>query len=98
MLRQPDHNPTEPNNIRHTTKELLMDMDWRLCCVCGDDYPVERFNLGYRMCMPCGDDIAREERKSWTVVQEYGKGGYMFVTADSAPVTLKQTNQKQLRG
>jgi hypothetical protein len=48
--------------------------------------------------MPCGDDIAREERKSWTVVQEYGKGGYMFVTADSARVTLKQTNQKQLRG
>jgi hypothetical protein len=54
--------------------------------------------LGYRYCLPCGDDIAREERKSWTVVQEYGKGGYMFVTADSAPVTLKQTNQKQLRG
>jgi hypothetical protein len=98
MLRQPGHNPTEPNNIRPTTKELLMDMDWRLCCVCGDDYPVERFNLGYRMCMPCGDSAARDERKSWTVVQEYGKGGYMFVTADSAPVTLKQTNQKQLRG
>ena len=75
-----------------------MNMDWRTCCVCGDDYPVERFNLGYRMCMPCGDDIAREERKSWTVVQEYGKGGYMFVTADAARTTLKQTNQKQLRG
>lgn len=76
----------------------MTDFNWRTCCVCGDDYPVERFNLGYRMCMPCGDSAARDERKSWTVVQEYGKGGYMFVTADSARVTLKQTNQKQLRG
>ena len=76
----------------------MTDFNWRTCCVCGDDYPAERAQLGYRYCLPCGDDIAREERKSWTVVQEYGKGGYMFVTDDSAPVTLKQTNQKQLRG
>lgn len=76
----------------------MTDLNWRTCCVCGDDYPVERFNLGYKFCLLCGDDIAREERKSWCIVQEYGKGGYMFVTADSAPVTLKQTNQKQLRG
>lgn len=34
---------------------------------------------------------------AWGVVQEYGKGGYMFVTAESAPVTLKQTNQKEIR-
>lgn len=74
-----------------------MDMDWRLCCSCGDDFPAERFNLGYRMCMPCGDSAAKEERKSWTVVQEYGKGGYMFVTAQAAPTTLKQTNQKHIR-
>jgi len=30
-------------------------------------------------------------------VQEYGKGPYQLVTATSAPTTLKQTNQKELR-
>jgi hypothetical protein len=47
--------------------------------------------------MVCGEKAARQERKSWTVVQEYQKGGYMFVTADSAHNTLKQTNQKAVR-
>jgi hypothetical protein len=65
--------------------------------MCGDDYSAERAALGYRYCLLCGEDLAREERKSWTVVQEYGKGGYMYVTAESAPTVLKQTNQKQLR-
>jgi hypothetical protein len=45
----------------------------------------------------CGEDAARVERKSWTVVQEYGKGGYMFVTKAAAKRTLTQTNQKNLR-
>ena len=74
-----------------------MDLDWKTCHVCGDDYPAERYHLGYRYCLFCGEDIAREERKSWCIIQEYGKGGYMFVTAESAPLTLKQTNQKQPR-
>jgi hypothetical protein len=47
--------------------------------------------------MACGEKAARAERKGWTVVQEYQKGGYMFVTADSALNTLKQTNQKAVR-
>lgn len=75
-----------------------MDFAWRICCHCGDDYPTERFNLGYKFCMPCGESIAREERKSWTVVQEYGKGPYQFIPQASVHQTLKQTNQKQLRG
>jgi hypothetical protein len=33
----------------------------------------------------------------WCIVQEYGKGPYQLVTSTSAPVTLKQTNQKELR-
>jgi hypothetical protein len=45
----------------------------------------------------CGEQAAQVERKSWTVVQEYGKGGYMFVTSDSARKVLTQTNQKNLR-
>lgn len=73
--------------------------DWRECVGCGDDVPLARWELGdqYRCCLLCGEDAARAERRSWTVVQEYGKGGYMFVTAESAPVTLKQTNQKEIR-
>lgn len=68
------------------------------CVVCGDDVPLARWRLGYRVCLFCGEDAARAERRSWTVVQEYQKGGYMFVTADAAKRTLKQTNQKNLRG
>jgi len=56
-----------------------MDMDWRTCCVCGDDYPAERDALGYKMCMPCGDSAARDERKSWTVAPMH-KPNYMLFT------------------
>ena len=45
-----------------------------------------------------GEEAARMERMSWCVVQEYGKGNYQLVTPASAKVTLKQTNQKELRG
>jgi len=67
------------------------------CTECGDDIDPRRVSLGYRLCLWCGEEAATSERKGWTVVQEYGKGGYMFVTQQSAHVTLKQTNQKNLR-
>ena len=72
--------------------------DWKECH-CGDDIPLARWELGekYRLCHKCGEKAARAERKSWTVVQEYQKGGYMFVTANAALQTLKQTNQKAVR-
>lgn len=70
---------------------------WMECECCGDDVACDRWSLGYRVCLACGEMQAREARSSWTIIQEYGKGGYMFVTADSAARTLKETNQKQLR-
>lgn len=70
---------------------------WKECTVCGDDVHIERWSRGYRMCLWCGEDAARAERKSWCIVQEYGKGGYQFVTAEAARTTLKQTNQKAIR-
>ena len=73
------------------------NFSWRSCSLCGDDFPAERASLGYFTCLLCGESEAREERKSWTVIQEYGKGGYMFVTPDSAPRTLRETNQKNPR-
>jgi hypothetical protein len=53
--------------------------------------------MGYKYCLLCGDDVAKEERASWCVVQEYGKGNYQFVTSTSALKTLRQTNQKGVR-
>jgi hypothetical protein len=75
----------------------LQNHGWCTCTMCGDDFPAERHALGYRLCLLCGEEQAREERTHWTVVQEYGKGGYMFVTPTAAPITLKQTNQKEIR-
>jgi len=70
---------------------------WCECAKCGDEFPVKRKQLGYRLCLFCGEEAARDERSSWCVVQEYGKGPYQLVTTTAAPITLKQTNQKELR-
>jgi hypothetical protein len=53
--------------------------------------------LGYRLCLWCGEEAARNDRASWCVVQAYGKGPYQFVTVDSAPKVLMDTNQKAPR-
>jgi hypothetical protein len=68
------------------------------CKICGDEIdPPERARLK-PYCLLCGEDMARAERKSWCVIQEYQKGGYMYVTREAAiSSTLKQTNQKELR-
>lgn len=76
---------------------MSIDLDWQDCECCGDDVHSERWALGYRVCLACGELQAQEARESWTVIQEYGKGCYQFVTAASAPKTLRETNQKQLR-
>jgi hypothetical protein len=71
--------------------------DWKECRECGDDVHVERWALGYQVCKGCGEAQARAERSSWCVVMEYGKGNYQYVTRESAPTTLRNTNQKQTR-
>lgn len=68
-----------------------------LCTECGDVFAIARHRAGYRLCLLCGEEAAKQQRASWCVIQEYGKGGYMFVTPDSAPRTLRETNQKQIR-
>lgn len=72
-------------------------MDWKDCEHCGDDVAADRWALGYHCCKACGELQAREARQSWTVVQEYGKGGYQFITQEAALRTLRETNQKHLR-
>ena len=67
------------------------------CRECGEAISPARARLGYCVCLLCGEEAARQERMSWCIVQEYGKGPYQLVTSTAAPVTLKQTNQKDIR-
>ena len=76
----------------------MLGTDWKECSMCGDDVHIERWNLGYHYCKFCGEDMARAERASWTIIQEYGKGNYQYATATTAVVSLRNTNQKQTRG
>jgi hypothetical protein len=68
-----------------------------ICRECGDDIEPKRDELGYRLCLLCGEEAARQERSSWTVIQEYTKGNYQFVTTTAVHTTLKQTNPKSIR-
>ena len=69
------------------------------CRICGEGMDPRRYALGprYQICLLCGEEAATTERMGWCVVQEYGKGPYQLVTPTAAPVTLKQTNQKDPR-
>ena len=58
----------------------------------------KRAAFGHLICKPCGERESIKQRASWCVMQEYGKGGYMYVSAASAPTALKNTNQKDTRG
>jgi len=57
-----------------------------------------RASYGHLLCKPCGEENAIEQRKSWTVIQPYGKGNYQFVTPTTAINALRNTNQKDTRG
>lgn len=67
------------------------------CSECEAPFPAARQRAGYNLCLSCGDAAAKAERKSWTVLQPYGKGNYQFITSTAARDVLRQTNQKQIR-
>jgi hypothetical protein len=58
----------------------------------------KRSSYGHVLCKPCGEQQALKDRAKWTVVQEYGKGCYQFVTPTTARNALRNTNQKSTRG
>ena len=68
-----------------------------VCRECGEPYAPARRRAGYTLCMPCGEDAATRTRAGWTIVQQYGKGPYQFITHAAAPEVLRNTNQKQPR-
>lgn len=74
-----------------------MDLDWKECTDCGDDVNVSRYQAFCISCEKDRNNQATKERKKWTIVQEYTKGNYQFVTNTSAQTTLKQTNPKENR-
>ena len=74
-----------------------MGTEISICRSCGDDIPPARARLGYKLCLFCGEEAAQAERGGWTVIQEYGKGAYQFVTPRAVLRTLRETNQKQVR-
>ena len=75
----------------------MLDFDWKECIDCGDDVPASRYQAFCLFCERDREHSAEVERSSWCIVQEYTKGNYQYVTATQAPITLKQTNQKELR-
>ena len=76
----------------------MSDLDWKQCVDCGDDVPTARYQAFCIFCERDREHMASEQRSSWCIIQEYGKGNYQYVTPTSATTTLKQTNQKHLRG
>ena len=68
-----------------------------ICRICGGTFPAARKALKYTTCLKCGDGVAVQARRSWCVIQEYGKGGYQLVTPEAATRTLRETNQKSVR-
>lgn len=68
-----------------------------MCEQCGEPMDARRRGAGYVVCRSCGESNAVIARATWCVVQQYGKGGYQYTTAESARQILAQTNQKQIR-
>ena len=58
----------------------------------------KRASFGHLICKPCGEESSVEARKSWCVIQSYGKGNYQLVTPTTAMQDLRNTNQKETRG
>ena len=73
-------------------------LDETNCIKCGEAFEFTRRHLGYRTCLWCGEEAATRARESWCVIQAYNKGGYQYVTQESAGLTLRQINPKNAKG
>ena len=60
-------------------ESFVPNLDWHHCLSCGDHVHAERWSFGERLCRPCGEALARETRKSWTVVPMH-KSNYFLCT------------------
>ena len=48
------------------------------CTSCGENYNIERHELGYHTCLSCGS-----EKNTYTVAPAYNKGAYQLITINS---------------
>jgi hypothetical protein len=85
----------QPRDILTTRQFVAKNGYCRICRVNG--IGKKRAAFGHLICKPCGERKSQADRRSWCVVQPYGKGGYQFVTATSAFEVVRQTNQKHIR-
>lgn len=46
-------------------------------CICGDEVPHRRAELGYKTCLPCGEKIAKSTRHT---IVNLPKSNYVVVT------------------
>ena len=48
------------------------------CSLCGENYNIERHELGYPTCLSCGS-----KKNTYTVAPAYNKGAYQLITISS---------------
>ena len=51
------------------------------CIFCGNNYSMERKEIGYRSCLSCGDKTADKQikEKASRCMPAFNKGGYQYV-------------------
>lgn len=49
------------------------------CRVCGEEFPLARYDLGYRVCLDCGEEQAQEKFKGYCIAPMH-KSNYMLIT------------------
>lgn len=63
--------------------------EFATCTTCGDDYSLQRLDLGYNTCLDCGEFAARQVK--FTVMIPYNKGAYQLVSRED----VAHTNPKR---
>ena len=48
------------------------------CSLCGENYPIKRYELKYYTCLSCGS-----KKNTYTVAPAYNKGAYQLITISS---------------
>lgn len=62
------------------------------CIDCGEDVPIQRWQLGRHTCLSCGDKRAKQERSTWTVAP-LPKSNYMLITDPAMLVGLNNSHK-----
>lgn len=64
-------------------------------CVCGNQIPLERLELGYKFCVVCGDKIAAKNKKFGYVCYGHKTAGSIVVATKAAVDNYKKVSQRK---